>query len=707
MVLSAINPAAAMLRERVATMALLEHLTGRLDLSFAPGRLEKAERCELASDLPAWASGLAPLAAASGIRLTPWRGTCAEAARITRRELPILTSRGGEWVALGAPRWRRVQLFRPTLDEAPELLSARELERRLGMSEGETTTWLLAEPLAPAATLIGKASGGQARPIDRLRALLYAEREDLGVVLAYSVGVGLLALATPIAAQVLINTVAFASLRQPIVLLTLALLACLVMAASLRALQRYAVEVLQRRIFVRMVADLSWRLPRVRLEAFDKASGPELVNRFFDVLTLQKAANGLLLDALGALLQASVGLALLALYHPLLLAFDLFLVSGVVFILAVLGRRAPATAIKESKAKYAVAGWLEELADHRWTFKSPAAAELALLRADSLAQDYLHARTAHFKVFFRQHASMLGFQALAAASLLGGGGWLVVEGQLTLGQLVAAEIIVASALAGLTKLSDKLETFYDLLAALDKLGQLVDLPLERQLGVVAPLPTEPARLELRDLSLDMGRSVLSMVELTLEPGERAAILGPDGSGKSLLADICAAMRAPTGGDILLDGLGLRELQPALARQHIALARAPEVITGTVLRNIDLGRHDVSRDDARRALETVGLLHEVLELPEGLDTPLMQGGAPLSEHQLRRLMIARAIVGRPRLLVVDSLLDGMRPALRQLLLEALAHPAAPWTLLIFTQDDEIADALPKRYLLRRGVLTHDG
>ena len=254
-------------------------------------------------------------------------------------------------------------------------------------------------------------------PLRRLLALMRAETSDLWIVIIYSAGVGLLSLVVPVAVQSLVNTVAFGSLLQPLVVLTLFVLVALGFSAVMNAFRVYVVELIQRRLFVRVSTDVTQRLLRVKLAAFDRMHGPELVNRFFDVVTVQKSAALLLIEGSSLVMQTIVGMILLAVYHPLLLAFDLILIISMVVIIFVLGRGAIPTAIKESKSKYQMAAWLEELASHLSTFRSTSAARYALERADELAMLYVERRRTHFKIVLRQIVGSLLLQAVASAVL--------------------------------------------------------------------------------------------------------------------------------------------------------------------------------------------------------------------------------------------------------------------------------------------------
>lgn len=546
-------------------------------------------------------------------------------------------------------------------------------------------------------------------PIPRLRALLNLERSDLWVVVIYSIGVGLFSLVVPVAVQVVVNFIAFGSLLQPLVVMTLFVLVALGFSALMNAFRVYTVEIIQRRLFVRVTADFAARLVRVRTEVFDRLHGPELVNRFFDVVTVQKSAASLLMDGLTLVMQTLLGMILLAVYHPLLLAFDAFLILSMVLIIFVLGRGAIPTAIKESKAKYAIAAWLEEIAGHVTAFKSSSGAGFALKRADNLAKTYLERRESHFKIVLRQIVGSLALQALASAQLLGIGGFLVMQGQLTLGQLVAAELIVTAVVSGFSKFGKKLETYYDMLAALDKLGQMIDLPLERSGGGEPARPDGPASMQLVDLHIKAagGEPALQGVNLEFAPGERIGLAGYGGSGQSALADALFGLRRPDSGVVLIDGLDTRDLSLNQLRDQAALVRGIDVIPDTVESNVALGRSGIGLREVRDALAQVQLLDDVLALPDGLQTTLRAKGSLLTNTQAARLVLARAIAGRPRLLVLDDALSYIyEPAVRDSICSVLFAPDAPWTLICITNRPNLLDRCDRVLTMDDGCLLEE-
>lgn len=526
-------------------------------------------------------------------------------------------------------------------------------------------------------------------PYSRLISMLKPEAEDLRTIVVFSLYVGVLGLATPIAVELLVNSVAFGGLIQPVVVLAIILFLSLGLGALLKAYQAYVIELLQRRLFVRLVADLSVRLPRVGVNAFGAHYPPEMVNRFFDILTVQKVASKLLLSGIAIVLSASVGLVILAFYHPYLLAFDIVLVSSLLFVILIMGRNGVKTAIDESYKKYDVADWMQELARQPQLFKTGTGLELARERADRLAEAYLDARGRHYSIVFRQLIGSLFLQVIASSLLLGIGGWLVNAQQLTLGQLVASWLIVSVVLSSITKLGELVESWYDLLASMDKIGSLVDLPMESQSGTLIPSIARPASLAVRKIDLAYGsHRVLRDISFEAQAGSLIGVRGRSGAGKStLLAGLCGIL-PPVKGFVEWAGEDLRDINVHSLRQDAALVSNGFLLKGSIADNLRCDRPNITLHEMREALEQVQLLGELRALSDGLQTLVTTAGRPLSSGQIQRLLIARAILGQPRLLLLDSVLDSLDAVARTAVLKSLRAHSQHRIIVLVTQNDDL-------------------
>lgn len=545
-----------------------------------------------------------------------------------------------------------------------------------------------------------------ATPIERLQQLITLEREDITTLVIYGIGIGLMSLATPIAVQALVNTIAFGALFQPLLVLTLVLLVLVGFSDTLAALQFYVVEMLQRRLFVRLFAKAAQRIQHAEFSAREQHYLPELSNRFFDVVTLQKTAAVILLETLGYVLQTLIGMVLLAFYHPLLLGLDLFIVAMLAVILFVMGKHGLDTAIEQSKAKYMAAAWLENLAANALLGKSEHNRDFFQQKTQTIAQQYLDACVRHFRILARQNVGALILHAVTNTLLLGLGGWMVIERQLSLGQLIAAELVVNAMIYGLTRLGKTLDNFYELLTSVDKIGHLLDLPQEKQHGTPPETLAQAYAVILHDVSLphSPGLDTLKRTHLTIAAGEHAVIYGDTEHGS--LFDLLFGLKAPATGYIKLNDQDLRDLNLGQLRDSVVLLRDMEIIQASIADNLSLGR-ELDPNSIRDALIKVGLHDAIAALPEHLDTTISLNGMPLSREQCLRLTLARALLQKPRLLLLDHVLDRIDARHVPTLLQTLLSENAPWTLIASSQQPEVIRAFKRRIRLENGDIAETG
>lgn len=541
--------------------------------------------------------------------------------------------------------------------------------------------------------------------VEHVISLLKAERKDICVILIYALAIGFLSLVVPIAVQTLVNMISFGAIFQPVVILTVIVLALTTVSGILSLTQIWVVELLQRRLFVRIALDLALRIPRFQILVFRTEWPADLINRFFEVALVQKSVSKLLLEGIALVLQASIGLLILSFYHPFLVVFVLAVVGGLLVVLFVLGRGAVSTSIKESSAKHSVLIWLENLAGHPLIFRSRIGSKYAFERADLVTSHYIQTRERHFRILFLQKIGFVFLQTFASATLLGLGGYLVIQHELSLGQLVASEIIVSAVLASFSKLGFLLESFYDLVASISKLDSLIELQIEPDKGDSLKVDQEPLEILARNLTVQFSedRVVFDDINLHIKKGEKFAIYGKNGSGKSLFADLLLKFHVPQKGCLLLSGQDTRDLHPRSIRDKVQLIRNIEAFRGTIEDNVKLGQNGLTNERVREVLHALGLNEDLAQLKDGLKTWLREDGRPLSNGQASRLVLARALLMNPSLLVIDSLLDDLdREILNQLVLPTLN--SIECTVCVLTHDAELAAAFPSHYFLDNGKLS---
>jgi putative ABC transport system ATP-binding protein len=656
-------------------------------------------------------SKLVAAAAEVYMRVSPVRLSLAEVVWRAHHDMPVViwSTVESKWIVITFAGWFRLRVADGEHPTHRVTISRDDLVQRLGLkSLNDVIEAGIVHPERPAHDMSvhaavarkththgeehGNGHGKHVSPTRRFFRLLKAERSDIVTLLIFSVFAGLLYLAAPLAVDAVVSNLAFGGQAQPyvqaIVILAIALFGALALQAVVSGFQYYISDIIQRRIFVRTAADLAYRLPRVKAEALDNVHAPELVNRFLDVVTVQKSTSLLLLDGINLIFGSLIGMLLLALYHPVLLLFVAVLLGLIVLITWLLGRGAVDTSIAESRMKYDVVNWFEEIAAFPFVFKGPGGYDMAYQRANQLSTEYLNRRAGHFRIVMRQIIGLLILSVFASATLLVVGGWLVISQQITLGQLVASELIMGSIVAAMAKMGKKLEAWYDAMAAMDKLGHIFDLEIEREDGEQPVRRDGGAEVRGCDVSFGYHGALFEKKSFLIPPGSRAAIIGPHGSGASSLLDILFGLRQPSEGHVSIDGLDLRTWYLEALRESVMLLRRNEIVDGSVLENLRLGRVDIGLDEIREALERVGLLDILLHRPEGLNLRLKVGGAPLSGNQRTRLLLARAIVQRPRLLLIDELFDSLDGESFKLLETAILDRTMPWTVILATRDHDV-------------------
>jgi len=542
-------------------------------------------------------------------------------------------------------------------------------------------------------------------PFYLLRQIAELERQDIGTLLAYGIGIGLMSLATPVAVGALVNTIAFGALFQPLLVLTLVLFVLLSFSNAMAALQFYVVEMMQRRLFVRFFHASTQHLQHATAEKYRQSYLPETANRFLEVAALQKTASVLLMETTGYILQTLIGMVLLAFYHPVLLAFDLFLVTSILLILLVWSRKGAESAIEHSSAKYAAMAWLESVSTNLVLGRANSEQQFFQAKTDSLILNYLNTSKNHFSVLFQQNIGALVLHTLANTLLLGIGGWLVIERQLSLGQLIAAELVVSALVYGLTRLGKTLENYYGMLASLNKLGYILDLPQERQDGSQLEVAEGPYQINMHGFSLPDSPLVdgLKKVDIEISAGDKLVIT--EGAVHGSLLDVLYGFRNPASGFVSIQQQDMRDLNLGLLRDNIRLVRKAEPYAESVMDNLCVGK-ELDFPFVSKTLEQLGLLEAIVALPEGLKCRLNIDGSPLTDEQCLRLTLARALLGKPRLLLIDGILDNLAGCFLPQILDLLFAADAPWTLVVTSQDANVISRCQRRVRIVDGVWQED-
>ncbi|HSN04038.1 MAG TPA: ATP-binding cassette domain-containing protein [Nitrospira sp.] len=538
--------------------------------------------------------------------------------------------------------------------------------------------------------------------LGHLGLLFRLERRILALIFSYSLAIGLFSLIVPLTVQELVNTFAFAI--QPITIVTLSgiMITGLAFVGAFKTLQYYAVEVLERRVFARITIAMTQQLPRMQFEGFK----PRLANYFLETVLIQRALSVLLVDLINVVVGGAVGMSILVFYHPYFLLFNILLLVGFNIVFFLMSHGGLRTTIAVSHAKYDTLHWMQEISYNLLHFKATDSQPLLMEKSDQLVDKYVQTRRARFTILARQYLSAVGWQAIVHGGLIATAGWLISIGQLTIGQLVAAEVVVSGLLTNFDAVVKRMGHVYYFMTGLTELNDLFSQPKDQESAVLSvPLP-DPSihgiRLTCKDLAVAKPGAppVFENFNLEATPGEKIGIYASTSIAKTALARVLAGLESPTHGVVRYNGVDLRHLdQLAINRcRGFILDSQLTLFEGTIEENITLGRPYVPYSDVRWALRFTELEEEIDALPQGIKTHARAPGRVLAPSQILRILLARAILAKPQILIFDGIMHNLQPALRETILRRLCSKDEPWSVVFISNDPNLTPHVDRRIIL---------
>ena len=537
--------------------------------------------------------------------------------------------------------------------------------------------------------------------LGHLGLLFRLERKVLALIFSYSIAIGLFSLIVPLTVKELVNTFAFSIQSITIVTLASIRVAGLAFVGAFKTLQYSAVEVLERRVFARMTIAMTQQLPHLQFQGFK----PRYANYFMETVLMQRALSVLLVDIINVVVGGAVGMTILVFYHPYFLLFNALLFMGFNVVFFMLSHGGLRTTIDVSHAKYDTLHWIQEISYNLLHFKATDSQPLLMHKTDEFVEKYVECRRARFTVLVRQYLGAVGWQAVAHSGLLATAGWLLSIGQLTIGQLVAAEVVVSGLLINFDGVVKRMGHVYYFLTALAELDFFFSLPKDHgsaTLSVPLPDPTiHGIRVTCKELSVVHGGTpAFENFDLEITPGEKIGIYASTTGAKTALARVLAGLESPTSGIIRYNGIDLRHLDlNAINRcRGFMLDSQLSLFEGTIEENIVLGRSYVPYSDVRWALRFTELEEEIDALPQGIKTHVRSPGKVLAPTHILRILLARSILARPQILIFDGIIHNMQPTMRETILRRLCSKDEPWSVIFVSNDPNLTSHIDRRIIL---------
>ncbi|AWW29633.1 ABC transporter ATP-binding protein [Echinicola strongylocentroti] len=527
-------------------------------------------------------------------------------------------------------------------------------------------------------------------PVKRLWRLLKLYKPEIRQIYTYAVFIGLVNLSLPLGIQAIINFLQTGELSSSWFFLVTVVLVGIGVAGILQVLQLRIVENIQQDIFARSAFEFAFRFPKMKAKEVDSIHAPELANRFFDTLTIQKGLPKILIDISLSTFQIFFGLLLLSVYSLYFIGMGLVIILVLYLLVKITGEVGLKTSIEESKYKYRLAHWLEEIGRARRTFQLNDPSSFHLKKSDNITVDYINSRESHFKVLLDQFKSFVGFKILIAAGILVVGGLLVFNQQMNIGQFVAAEIVIILIINSVEKLLRVWDNIYDVLTAFDKIGFVTDLELQENQGQEVVSSDVDCYLSFKKATFrHKGQTapLFSDLDLKIPARARAVLNSKTGTGKSTLLQIMAGVQDLESGDILLNDISYSVLSRKSLHQKLGIVFASnQIFEGSIRENILVGR-EVSEKALLAVLRDLELEDYIKGLPNGLETILDSGGRRTPRCIIQKIHLARAICHGPGLLLMEDPLVNIPLEERSKLINFLTDDRHPWTLIVISDDEE--------------------
>lgn len=515
---------------------------------------------------------------------------------------------------------------------------------------------------------------------DQLRIMSRPESGFIKAIIVNTLAVSLLGLGVPLAIQTIINNIGVRTMTQPLVVLCLLLFFILSCSGILQVIQTHTVEILQRRLFVRYGLVIGERLTSFQDRLFKGANSPDLINRYFDITIMQSSMVTFFVNGFGFIIQFIIGFSLLAFYHPYFLGFAAFMGQFLIANWLLFGPKGVAAGSPEADGRYSVVNWIEEMSRVRNIFTSEKGRDFSSRKMNNLFNKWLVERNNLFSQQFRQHIGLQIFSVVMNVLLLGLGGSLVLKGELSSGQLVAAALVVNSIIAGLPNLQAFFFSVYNYSTSLDMIARFYDFPLENfKEGTLMP----------KKLSFSFEEVYFHpnyIFNFSFEEGTKNFIFVKSFSSVYHFYEGLMGYGDHASGEVRYDNLLLEDLDIQQIRNHIQMIAHDQFFAGTVMENLIGLNSDRKfiKTEIMEVLSRVGLLEKFHDLPEGLETDIRPNGYPFTKSQILAIQIARALLTKPRILFVTPDFEQISSFKRKLIYKELLDSKNQWTLLFFTQ-----------------------
>ena len=527
--------------------------------------------------------------------------------------------------------------------------------------------------------------------MDFLRSELLALKNIFFLVSLY----GVFSIVSPLSVQSLVNYIGVGGSGQPIIIIGIVFFVLIALKGVFLIFEKIIVEYIQRRIFIKNAYDSVDALLNLDQTEAKKINLTERVNRFFDVIVIQKSIVTLLSTGMLTLFQGLIGSIALIIYSPYFLFVVISLFSFFYFVIKIIGRDGYSTAVEVSKIKFEFVNWLFQISNN-WDFVSRLGSKFYFSdKTNLIINRFLSKREHHFKILLNQNISTYIFYTFISTAMILLGGYLVINGNINLGQFVAAEVIFFSAISSLIRFVNQLDSYYELTAAFDKVSQLTELKQK-----VYPKNRMPVSNidQISFSSIDItDQKLLPFQRLSnqvFKKGEAVALYCEKQSFRNSLAEALIGENKSINPFYKVNGNFYQTINHQDFFSKTQLIKDSIIFEDTMLNNIKISKDNLDLDELHKLFSQFDF-YENGDRQISLDDMLYPADLILDHLQVIKLQFIRALMAKPSILIIDSYFDNLSPDVVNYLISKVLAYKNQMTVFVITSNKNISKLFPKK------------
>lgn len=536
---------------------------------------------------------------------------------------------------------------------------------------------------------------------------LHKERKDVFAIYIYSLLNAMVYLSLPLGIQAIVSFSTSGVISTSIYVITFFVITGTWIVGYLKVEVMNIVEKIQQKIFVQYSIAYAEKILRIDVGKTNRYYLPELVNRIFDTIILQKGISKILLDIPIETIRIVLGITVLGFYHPWFISFGVLVIALVIIIFKYTSESGIKSSIKESDKKYEVVYWLESIANSVKSIKPYIQHKLHLKKIDEHLESYIENRTHHYKILLFQYKTIIGFKVITTMVMLLLCSYLLINQKINIGAFIAAELVIITIISAVEKLVVSLESYYDVITSFTKLNKLLELPEEASGQFSLPKIDKGFAIECKNVSFefDSNAPILQQINFTIPANTITLLTGNMASGKSTLLKLLSGIYKPTKGVLLYDNIPAQNYNIQEINAKIGYYdEEHKLFNGTIFENIQLGNHNITIEKINQLMTEWGISNVFNTFPNAFFSEVTDSESKLTYSIRKTIIFLKIFLSNHRLIILEEPLQGMNEAFCNHFIPYLKKISTHKNIIIVSNDSSLNAIADNHLHIKNGMIT---